>query len=162
MNSNSLHLQIHTKTDYVLQNSVFVAVCFQSFLLGLSLSSLIISPVPLLVRQPGKLGREATERMLETVTANWERRLWSGQLCDSTLPYLLWFPWHTAALLSQSMERLQDPLPQLLCGPLLVWQAEARLDFSHGTCAKKYLQNKTSNKHSQLKCTHGNVGAREK
>lgn len=59
--------------------------------------------------QPCRLGREATERTLETVTANWERRLWSGQLCDSTQPYLLWSPWHTAALLSQSTEKLQDP-----------------------------------------------------
>lgn len=121
-----------------------------------------INPVPLPVSQPRRLGREATEQTLETMTENWDRRLWSGQLCDSTQPYLLWSLWHTAALLSQSTERPQDPLPHLLFGPLLVWQAEASLGFSHGCCAKEYLQNKSPNKHSQLKSIHENVGAREK
>lgn len=46
-----------------------------------------ISPFP--VGRLSRLFREATERMLESLTANWARCLWSERLCDSTQLFTL-------------------------------------------------------------------------
>lgn len=96
--------------------------------------------------------REATDRALETVTANQTPLIRVAMLRHTCLLTLLSLT-HSCPVVTRNREPLGLP-PHLLYGPLLVSQAEARLLFSYSWCA----EDKTKPQLVQLKGSNSGTG----
>lgn len=110
--------------SHTLIKSVCSRQCLQIFLLRLA--STHISPIPLLVSESGSQSQRSNREDVK----NWQQTERDPfDQGSSVTPH---------SPIYSGLPDTQDPLPHFLYGPLLVWQADARFDFSHGYYAKKY------------------------